>query len=340
LSGTVIKTWQMTAILQNFRDPDYSNHPAYSGPISLRLRWRAICRFAPLFLRNLIELTRRRKHWAVLNDDAARSTDPKFKELLEKGIAPYRLAPEQKLKLLSLCKSPIQKLRDTRTEMRAKSTEAKSYSEVNLKLRRNDEPELFEFIENILREQNIYSTVKAYNGYSIAINTVCVQINDKEDKYWTNHFKDISLKDPPTSYMHVDSSVGYLKCIFYLNEVSEKNGCFRYLVGSQRILKRRFWDFAIRRANDMSGLDKTDADTRLLFTALPSFLKRKAEMGNDYLAGSPMIQELLSAEKLFTSKEADMVLFDTDGIHRGAIIEDGERVILQVALVPPEHVRA
>jgi hypothetical protein len=45
------------------------------------------------------------------------------------------------------------------------------------------------------------------------------------------------------------------------------------------------------------------------------------------------MQALLATERRFTSKEGNLLFFDNNsGVHRGALIQKGHRVIVQVLL--------
>lgn len=327
---------EMKQSLSRFVEPPYRDHPAY-----VPSRWnpfltlKSLARISPFLLRNFIELKRRRGHWAALHRDPNRLPLPDYQDFFRQGFLAKKIDAEKKRRLVALAKPHFDELR----EKRAKDTRPTNKIN-NLKLRRNLSPELFALVDEILTEHRVLQILSAYNGYPMGISTVNTQINDASDLYWTNHFSDVNLPDPPTSYMHIDSSVSYIKAIIYLNEVSETNGSFCYVRGSNLVMKRKgFWDFIIRKANDMSRLDRTDPRNRELFRALPSFFRRKSEMGNDYKPGDDFTHELLRNEVKFTSDRGDMIVFDTDGIHRGAMVQTGERLILQVAMTPLEHIR-
>jgi len=50
--------------------------------------------------------------------------------------------------------------------------------------------------------------------------------------------------------------------------------------------------------------------------------------------GSPEAEALLAREYKFTSKDGNLLFFDPEGVHRGGMVDRGERIILQIALEP------
>jgi hypothetical protein len=73
-------------------------------------------------------------------------------------------------------------------------------------------------------------------------------------------------------------------------------------------------------------------EQRRLFHALPKLLRRKAKFGNDLPPDHPGLARLLATEKRFGSAEGDLILFDDRGMHRGGLLEEGERIMMQIRL--------
>jgi hypothetical protein len=124
--------------------------------------------------------------------------------------------------------------------------------------------------------------------------------------------------------MHIDGVTGCLKCIIYLNHVGERNGPFCYVPGSNR-LKMGAFDAIVRRTVDRAGFATSEPAMRQLFMALPAFARRKGSFGDDLLDGSPNAERLLRAEIRFTSNLGNVAAFDNLGIHRGGLVQEGER---------------
>lgn len=109
-----------------------------------------------------------------------------------------------------------------------------------------------------------------------------------------------------------------------------KNGPFSFLKGTNNI-KIGILECVTRISNDKARLDKCVPEKRQLFAALPRIFQKKAEFGND-LTDEGIIKDLLADEYRFTSKDGDLIFFDNNGFHRGGMVEEGKRVIMQVTL--------
>lgn len=102
-------------------------------------------------------------------------------------------------------------------------------------------------------------------------------------------------------------------------------------MGSAR-LQTGWFEGIVRRAVDRSGLSGYAASTRELFMALPKPLRRKCTFGSDLIDGTPDVAALVAAEHHFTSADGDAILFDNLGIHRGALVTEGERQMMVITL--------
>ncbi len=71
---------------------------------------------------------------------------------------------------------------------------------------------------------------------------------------------------------------------------------------------------------------------RHLFAALPRTLRRKAKFGDDLVPEDARGKWLLDRERVVRSKEGDVFVFDVKGVHRGGLVRNGERRIIQVMM--------
>ncbi len=188
--------------------------------------------------------------------------------------------------------------------------------------------DLFDTIEATLREAGIFDIASAYLGRKARLVDVNPQINDTSDTFWRDIFPDAELSTiPPTAYCHRDASGGDLKAIIYMTPVDARRGPFSYVVGSNRMHISRLDDL-ICEANDSNGLAGTDPRSRALFAALPARLRQKGSFGNDLNPESELGREIGAGLWSVTAGEGSIVLFDTKGIHRGGMVEDGERRVI------------
>lgn len=193
---------------------------------------------------------------------------------------------------------------------------------------RRDQGPLFEQIEAILRESGVMTAAGDYLGRPARLIDVNPQINDVTDTFWRDIFPDAGIDDlPPTAYFHRDASGGDLKAIIYASDVSEGNGPFNYVLGSNRIRISRLDDL-ICEANDSNGLGGTDPVARRRFAALPKKLRQKGTFGNDLVQSSPLSGQIKDGLWSIRAPRGSIVLFDTKGIHRGGMVVEGERRVI------------
>ncbi|GAB4169051.1 MAG: hypothetical protein OHK0024_04560 [Thalassobaculales bacterium] len=132
--------------------------------------------------------------------------------------------------------------------------------------------------------------------------------------------------------LHIDAKCYFdIKVIIYLSEVNTlAEGAFGYCLGSNYDVPS-MEELAIRAAaEEFNGSTPRCADRRARFAALPPGYQKKIDFGSDMPDDSSALAHLLQTEKLFFSREADCVLFDTRGVHRGGYVYEGERSILQI----------
>jgi ectoine hydroxylase-related dioxygenase (phytanoyl-CoA dioxygenase family) len=211
---------------------------------------------------------------------------------------------------------------------RGASNGQRAFEESRGQASRLEQQELFDTIERVLRDAGVFETATAYLGRKAQLIDVNPQINDVSDSFWRDIFPDANLGSlPPTAYCHRDASGGDLKAIIYMTDVSERNGPFSYVVGSNRMRISRLDDL-ICEANDSNGLAATDPRARALFAALPKKLRQKGSFGNDLIPDSPLGREIGQGLWAVKAGKGSIVLFDTKGIHRGGMVEDGERRVI------------
>jgi hypothetical protein len=198
-------------------------------------------------------------------------------------------------------------------------------------LNRTQSPGLYALLERVLTANAVTADASAYLGRPVSISYVTLQLNDAKDSFHHDKFADVGLADPVTNYMHIDTTDEILKFMVYLNEVTEKNGPFCYVKGTAK-LQIGWFEGIVRRAVDRSGLSGYSVPTRQMFMALPKPLRRKCTFGSDLIDGTGAVSALIAAEHRFTSAHGDAILFDNLGIHRGALVQEGERQILVVTL--------
>lgn len=354
-----------TAQIDRIPDPDYETHPAYGKAFPrrpLKKRLAALQRFLPWFalvackkvlrfdrlpvpsdyagpmgggLLGRLSLVPRYAPlviagWAAAVREAINpprvDVDGPGKSMLEvlrrDGISPARMDDHEMSELRNLVQPWLAELR-----RRRETAQQLTFEGNQIWINAASAPELYSGLQRILARHGALAAAGAYLGRKISIKHLTLQLNDSRDAYHHHKFADVCLEDPPTNYMHIDTTYEMLKCMIYLNDVGRRNGPFSYVRGSGQ-LKIGAFEGLVRRSVDRAGFSGYSRETRELFMSLPSALRKKCMFGSDLRTGSPEAEALVAAEYQFVSTDGNMALFDNLGIHRGALVQEGARQVL------------
>jgi len=334
---------------------DYPRHPAYepfAHGIPLVRRMRALLLFIRLFSltlsKRLIDYELIPAH--VRSDrslvgrlrflrDAARNalskvfgrrspTDQPTSEtiaarLARDGIAVVAIEPALLARLETDTAPFFERLR----VRRGKVDGSRGFDESRSTARRDEAGRLFATIDEIMVSSGILGAISRHIGRPASLVDVNPQINDASDDFWRRIFPDLPPADRPAKYLHRDASGGDIKAIIYMSDVGSANGPFSYCLGSHRVRHRGLRDW-IGEANDMGVFSGTSRESRELFAALPRSLQSKCSFGNDLLPSHPAVGSILGSEWIITAPKGHVVLFDTKGLHRGGMVDEGERMVV------------
>jgi hypothetical protein len=336
-------------------DPDYDRHPAYGrlfGRPRLADRVSALARLLPHLGAYAAYdlLSRARPRQARIR---AGSGSPVLEALSRDGVAALRLSGAEMQAIHAALAPFVAALRDKLSDPaplrtafaprsafgppRHNSALSALHKQFNPRSTENelfiheaDAPAVFAALRAAMREQSALDAASRYQGRALDVTYLKLLINRAEDDWWRAPFADLGLGDPPAISMHVDH-LWTTKAILYLSHVDLDNGPFCYCLGSNHV--RIGWlEGAARRANDRIDLSSCAPENRRLFHALPKRFRRKAKFGNDLDHDHPQLGRLLASERGFISADGDLILFDDRGIHRGGMVEAGERCMLQIRL--------
>jgi len=249
-----------------------------------------------------------------------------LEDLERDGIFPFRLPENVKHHLMEAARPWFARLEALRAPV---PHGAREYRHTQLVAPRGDARALYMAVEGALNEAGILSSVRDYLGCRAELRSVALQINDKHDRFWRAQFEDRGVPIPPTVFFHIDNTYGVVKAMIYLSEVDETNGPFSYVPGTHRA-DVGWFEALILRAVDI-WIDVYPKE-RPLFAALPRLLRRKAKFGDDLHPDDARGKWLLDHERIMTSKDGDVFVFDVKGVHRGGMVRDGERRVIQVMM--------
>jgi len=329
----------------------YGGHPAYRDYVDLRgiaARAAALARFSRMFalllakrliqyelipnevrsdrsargraqlaligLRNVFA-RRRREH---------RVASPIACELVQRGCSVSIAAPDRFAAVELASQAAFRRLEERRGRENGKTRE---FEDSRLPGDRKSESALYAAVEALFEEAGIMTAAGEYLGRRARLIDVNPQINDRSDGFWREIFPDRQLETLPRSaYFHRDASGGDLKAIIYMTDVGAENGPFGFVLGSHR-LRLSLADNLICETND-HGLSGTDPEARQAFALLPPKLRQKGAFGNDLADDAPECEEILRCHWPIVGPKGAIVLFDTKGIHRGGMVEKGERRVI------------
>ena len=317
---------------------DFANHPAYRG---LAETFSATSR-DEVRARRAFELENARTVWesfrSVWNypDDRALGNAPRrLDDLRRDGIVGVTLGPLLGT-LRSVAEPYLDRIRQIRAAARPRTPRDAQIRLTLADLREPENQSLRHVVQELLESTELVELVGRYlNAREIAVPYAQFKISDRRQPEYAgtrNAFADIGVPDPPWGYMHIDTTPFHLKAIIYLTDVvGPAHGPFRYVLGSNRAPHIPFDDY-LERVATQHFVAARDLEGRRKLMALPAIERQRLDFGTDLAAGSETGRGLLEREATFTSGQADMMLFDPRGIHRGAHVTAGERAILQLSL--------
>ena len=205
-------------------------------------------------------------------------------------------------------------------------------------------------LDRLFRGEGVYDALTSYKGAPVSFTGFSLEYSHERQSWWRGCYTDIGLAPTRTTYMHYDYGCRYPKAIVTLSEVRPENGPTSFIPGSHRQPRSEFshtfvkaLDYQFWRTfgeNPDAGYHRkqfSEPGYRMFFLALPQELRGCSHFGEDVLDGSPLSEELLAGERQITSDVGDGVVFDGDyGIHRGARVMQGERLVFQVIFAVKE----
>lgn len=216
-------------------------------------------------------------------------------------------------------------------QVRSKSNNVVKFDDTLFKLERNK----FLNVKNLLLSDTSFQ--KALNSISEykklktkpKMNFISLQLISSRDHYAK---KRIELqKNRSCEYMHIDSVIGQFKILLYLTKVNIDNGPTCICVNTHNKGKPCIEHF-IGGAVDNLGIGKLDNINKKIFKSLPKFFQIKNDFGSDLENNTDMSNFLITNEKKLIGDEGTAIAFDPLSVHRGGLVNEGFRAILQISL--------
>lgn len=192
----------------------------------------------------------------------------------------------------------------------------------------------------------VLDAVSAYTGRKTRVIGLALELSVPQATWWKNAIAGIE-RPPRTLYAHLDETITCPKSIVYLSDVTEQNGPTGCYPGAYEAMQLNPLQEMIGRVVGTvgNGSDSPLKDYyakqyhqsvnsenfRRHFMRLPECLRFNSHMGWDVLPGSELEHQLVERECKMTGPAGTFITFDGACLlHRGGLMEQGERVALQV----------
>jgi hypothetical protein len=280
-------------------------------------------------------IAQRRRGWQGQDNDLSR-------DLKEQGFHLCRLDTQTRSRLLDLCAPAMERLRN-----QGKGT-VKGRLVENFEL----ESDVGRTLHKFFAKQGVLDGLSAYAGSNVNFVGFTLEYSYPGQRWWKGAYADCGLPEARTSYMHFDQGCRDPKAIVALSEIGPENGPTGFVRGSHLEPRSPFLHFL------MTGLDLTfQADPKMTpeglnyrprfsheayrreMLALPTCMHGSSHFGDDIVDGSQLSEKLLANEVKMTRDKGDCIVFDGNfGIHRGGLVQQGERFVFQVVFdIAPRH---
>jgi hypothetical protein len=222
----------------------------------------------------------------------------------------------------------------------------------------NQGPRIRDILRILNREyhrQGVLNAVSIYMGRRTHVTGVALELSVPQATWWTNSYDGLS-RAPKTLYAHVDESVVYPKAIVYLSDVDRNNGATSCYVGVFDALAPNPLQALVGRTLAHVGNGKesplrsyyakqyhqsmSSQRFRSHFMRLPKEIRFNSHFGWDICPESAIEKYMVDQEHFMIGKRGTYIVFDGARLlHRGGLLQQGERVALQVVFSSTSTIR-
>jgi len=213
----------------------------------------------------------------------------------------------------------------------------------------NDGPTVATITTILNREfaaNGVLSAVSAYMSADMRVTGAALELSAPQATWWTNAHPGLQ-RAPRTMYAHLDESLIFPKAIVYLTDVATENGPTHCYPGVYERLDLNPLQELIGRALANVGNDRTSVLSeyyqkryhqsmaapgfRRHFMRLPAQLRFNSHLGWDIYPDSEAERSIVATEVTMLGSRGTYIVFDGARLlHRGGMVEQGERLALQV----------
>lgn len=209
--------------------------------------------------------------------------------------------------------------------------------------------QISKLIDKDFKSQGIFHSVSEYVGIKYTFTGVSLELSVAGSTWWKNSIP--GVKPPKTMYAHLDESIYAPKAIVYLTNVNQNNGPTSSYPGVYDSLQNNKLQDIIGRVVGEVGNNPGSIlfdhyskayhqsmgsrEFRKHFMLLPESLRFNSHFGWDVLAETELESVIADREEVMIGSPGKFVVFDGSRLlHRGGLIEEGERLVLQVVFWP------
>lgn len=196
------------------------------------------------------------------------------------------------------------------------------------------------------RALGVLDAVSAYTGRKTQVLGLALELSVPQATWWRNAIEGLE-RPAATLYAHMDETISCPKAIVYLTDVGEHNGPTGCYPGAYEAMQLNPLQEMIGRIIGVVGTrpnsplkphyvkqyhqSMNSENFRRHFMRLPEALRFNSHLGWDVMPGSEAEAQLANAERKMTGPAGTFIAFDGARLlHRGGLMEAGERVALQV----------
>ena len=245
-------------------------------------------------------------------------------------------------KILDVSKESIKKFKERADNNQTSRVDLSANSGKDIK-------KIAQFLNSDFKSQGILDDVSNYIGKDYFVSGVALELSVPKSTWWKK--KETTKNIPKTLYAHVDESLIYPKSICYLSDVNMSNGPTSIFPNIYSDLKLNFLQDIIGRVIDQVG-SKSNSELNKLynnnveqkfqceifkshFLKLPLDLRFYSHFGWYVEPESELENIMVENEIKILGNKGKLVVFDgAKVLHRGGLIENGNRLALQVVFGP------
>lgn len=210
-------------------------------------------------------------------------------------------------------------------------------------------------LNGFFKRKGILDALSAYIGCRMVVSGVALELSVPHADWWKNTFSEL-VKPPKTLYAHLDESIAHPKSIIYLTDVSKEKGPTSVfpeiyerlrLTPLQDLIGRIIGRVGSQPSSPLHGFYKrsyhqamSSGNFRRHYMRLPEAFRFNSHFGWDIVPDGKVEKMMLSQEQKMLGPAGTLVVFDGSRlIHRGGLIQGGQRIVLQVIFSDSNIVR-